>query len=313
MSRDTIFVLHRQPDGGYALQRTIRSDTGLYLSFSSDIQFSADGSRFFAYEASSSRLFYYDVSTTPDTRALVLRGQLVGVQTAPVYDSPNATLVLVSHGERQFLRINSTTGLFEVVATAGTGSIVSGIDIAVAGSTRYAVFPRRPFHAGVGGQIDSRSVAGAVVSAVSPTGRYSYALSPNDDGLAVYDTQTQTWTAFVDIFNVATATLDGVAAIVVSEANGVQYAAVVSPLSGTLTTLATTPDGVTRVVDQVTRPDLVGVTSLAYSAADQALYTTTAGELRRYAMPLDLSNLGPSSAPVAGSQLTSVHVGNGRV
>jgi hypothetical protein len=70
---------------------------------------------------------------------------------------------------------------------------------------------------------------------------------------------------------------------------------------------------VTKIVFQQIEAALQGVRSLAYSASEQALYTATGSEIRRFPMPSDLSSIGVSSATVSGNQLTSVHMGNGRL
>jgi 6-phosphogluconolactonase (cycloisomerase 2 family) len=264
------------------------------------------------------------------------------VETPDVYD-------LVRHGQQLLLtsntvltRINlgSPNGLASAIAeqyTYGSG-LSNNASIAIADNTVYTTssnftsfvapannvlasvplaangaFDLSRVHSVYSGQVDSRSIRGAKVSAVSPDGRYYYAVSPEDDGIGIYDNVLQTWKTYFDIVDVPSGSLDGVAAIAVSSLGGVQYATVVSPITGALTTFATGADGVTHISFQTSSASLIGVKSQVYSATEQALYTMTGSEIRRYSMPLDMSGLGASSGPATGNQMTSIHLANGRL
>ena len=215
--------------------------------------------------------------------------------------SSDTTALTVTPGAAYLIGSPNFSGVFGSPAVTSIARTAAG---ALAGARIHTVTE---------GQIDIRVVAGPAVSAVSPNGRYSYALSPNDDAVAIYDAQLGIWKTFFDVLDAPSGTLDGVTSIAVSEFNGVQYALVVSPLSGTLTTIATDNTGRSVISFRRTDPAFLGVTSFAYSPADQALFTLTAGAITRYPMPSNISSLGAASATMTGSQLSALQVANGRV
>jgi Ca2+-binding RTX toxin-like protein len=174
--------------------------------------------------------------------------------------SPTAKAVVFADGATSSL-IKGGTATTDTLTVQGADD-VRGIDASIIGNRVRLDQGNRPLTQTRSAITFPGTFAGSTASAVSRNGRYLYVVSTSQGSFGIYDTVTGTTQTFTNGSGGITL-MSAPNIVTTSEANGVQYALVISSVEGTVTVFSSN-NGVNQLVRQFSNTRISGAVTAAF-------------------------------------------------